>query len=218
MEKCQIRCMGRLASVAAVFAMAFVAMSMGLPGVSLAEQVETCLSCHPSRASTPSESIVTGVPALTGQHPEYIVKQLERFSAAAEGNEDPYRRFSIVMGHVAKELPASERLNIARKLSAQTCAFHGNPDPPSVEPNACAVCHGARGITKNPDVPNLAGQDLRYLFYQYQKLREPYLPDVPGILAATKPVRLHPVMGPVGAQLHDNVVSVLIYFSKLPCR
>lgn len=182
-----------------------------------ADLAAKCLECHPTKLSAAGESGATGVPSLSGQHPEYIVKQLERF-AAAEAADDPYRRLSMVMGHVAKELPASERLNVARKLSAKACVRLGNPDPPSVQPNACAVCHGARGISKNTDVPNLAGQDLRYLFYQYQKLREPYMPDIPGIQSAKKPTRLHPVMGPVGAQLHDNVVSVLIYYSKLPCK
>lgn len=217
MKTCPIRRIGWHALAATVVKMALIGVVAMPMSEGKADQVEACLSCHPSKASAPLEPGVTGVPALAGQHPEYIVKQLERFTAAA-GTDDPYRRLNITMGHVAKELPASERLNIARKLSSQACAFHGNPEPPSVEPNACAVCHGARGISKNPDVPNLAGQDLRYMFYQYQKLREPFLPDVPGINSAQQPKRLHPVMGPVSAQLHDQVVSVMLYYSKLPCR
>ncbi|MBO6949850.1 MAG: hypothetical protein JJ855_17865 [Rhodospirillales bacterium] len=217
MGECLARYIGRHPTAAIAAAVALIAVVAGSPGEGKADLVETCLSCHPSKASAQKETSPIGVPTLAGQHPAYIVKQLERFRIAADG-DDPFRRLSVTMGHVAKELPASERLNIARKLSSQACAFHGNPDPPGVEPNACAVCHGARGISNNPDIPNLAGQDLRYMFYQYQKLREPFLPYIPGIKAPKQPNRLHPVMGPVSAELHDQVVSVMLYYSKLPCR
>ncbi len=98
------------------------------------------------------------------------------------------------------------------------CAFFGEKDLVPLRINPCASCHGARGVSGDPAIPNLAGQDLRYLYYQYQKLREPYMPDIPGIEKSSQPQRLHPVMGPLAARLTDRVVSILQYYSKLPCR
>lgn len=181
-----------------------------------ADSVDACLVCHPSKSNPVAEAGVTGIPTLAGQHPEYIVRQLERFAAASE--DDPFRRRNIAMSHVGDTLPKSEWQRVATALAEQECAFLGDPDPPSVEPNPCAVCHGARGLSDNPEIPNLAGQDLRYMFYQYQKLREPYLPDFPGFERPKTVTRLHPVMGPISAHLHDRVVAALIFYSKLPCR
>lgn len=159
---------------------------------------------------------MTGAPALAGQHPEYMVRQLERFAGADA--DDPYRRRSTTMAHTIVGLPRSQWRRVAEALSAQDCAFHGNAELTTLTPNQCASCHGARGLSGDPAVPNLAGQDIRYLYYQYQKLREPFLPDIPGIEKSNQPQRLHPVMGPLAAQLTDGVVSILQYYSKLPCR
>jgi len=120
--------------------------------------------------------------------------------------------------HDLKRLQRSEWKNIAETLSKETCPFHGNENLPTLTPNPCASCHGPRGLSGNPAVPNLAGQDIRYLFYQYQKLREPYLTGIPGMEMQDRPQRLHPVMGPLSARLKDSVVSIMLYYSKLPCR
>lgn len=184
-----------------------------LPVTGHADAVAICLECHPAKGAP---SGIKGVPSLAGQHPDYLVRQLERFAAAAK--DDPYRRRNTSMAHETRRLPASEWARVAATLSAQACVFHGDADLPAVEPNPCASCHGARGLSGDPAVPNLAGQDLRYLFYQYQKLREPYEIDIPGIDKQAVPERLHPVMGPLAADVHDGVVSILIYYSRLPCR
>lgn len=178
-----------------------------------ADEAAVCLECHLSKSSP-----VTAykAPALAGQHPQYIVRQLERFAAAHD--DDPYRRINTAMAHTLRRLQRSEWGSVADTLSGEQCAYLGNADLPTFTPNPCASCHGPRGISDNPEIPNLAGQDLRYLFYQYQKLREPYMIDIPGIEKDRVPQRLHPVMGPLGAQINDKVVSIMMYYSKLPCR
>lgn len=178
-----------------------------------ADDADVCRECHLSRASPVTDS---KAPALAGQHPAYIVRQLERFASADK--DDPYRRINTAMAHTLRELERSKWQGIAETLSAEECPFHGNETLPTLTPNACASCHGARGLSGNPDIPNLAGQDARYLFYQYLKLREPYEIDIPGVEASGRSKRLHPVMGSVAAQLHDGVVAVMSYYSKLPCR
>jgi len=180
---------------------------------SRADEAGVCRECHLSKSSPVTEH---KAPVLAGQHPQYIVKQLERFATA--NGDDPYRRANTAMTHALKRPAPGDRLHIARTLSEEECPFHGNENLPVFTPNPCAACHGARGLSGNPEIPNLAGQDARYLFYQYQKLREPYLLDVPGTKANGTPQRLHPVMGPLSARLKDSVVSIMIYYSKLPCR
>ena len=176
------------------------------------DRTAQCLDCHPSRTA-PAGS---GVPALAGQHPAYIVRQLERFQAA-DAN-DPFLRASTTMAHAEDRLPRSAWESAAKTLSAQDCVYTGNPTQTALPDNPCASCHGEHGVSDSPKTPNLAGQNLRYLYYQYQKLREPYIEGI-GVNAGEKePERLHPVMGPVSAKLRDNVVAVLSYYSKLPCR
>lgn len=178
-----------------------------------ADDAAVCRECHLSKSSTVTEH---KAPALAGQHTAYIVKQLERFAAA--GKDDPYRRINTSMAHTLRHLPRNKWASIAETLSAEACPLYGDESLPTMTAAPCASCHGARGISENPEVPNLAGQDIRYLFHQYMKLREPYAIDIPGIEKSSTPKRLHPVMGPLSAQLHDSVVSILIYYSKLPCR
>lgn len=196
-----------------VFAVLF-SIFIGFPPASAADEgVAACLACHPAKTSSPE---LRGVPLLAGQHPEYIVKQLERFAAADA--DDPYRRSDTLMAHVTGRIAKEDRQRIAEALSGQQCTLYGDPKLPTFTPNPCASCHGARGISATPDVPNLAGQDVRYMYYQYQKLREPYVSTIPGIEPRGGDTRLHPVMGPVSAHLSDSVVSILLYYSKLPCR
>lgn len=175
-----------------------------------ADQAAACLECHPSRNAG-----VAGVPVLAGQHPAYIVRQLDRFAAAT--TDDQYRRANARMAHAAARLPRSEWMAVAEALSAQDCVYTGDLNHAALAENPCASCHGARGLSGDPEIPNLAGQNLRYLYYQYQKLREPYVLPV-GDNAPKQPGRLHPVMGPVAAGLRDNVIGAMTYYSKLPCR
>lgn len=48
----------------------------------------------------------------------------------------------------------------------------GNPADGKMIANACAGCHGAEGIARQPMHPNLAGQKEKYLIWQLSAFRD----------------------------------------------
>jgi len=71
-------------------------------------------------------------------------------------------------------------------------AFAG--DPPAQAQN-CAACHGADGVSTNPEWPNLAGQNANYLALQIKAFRDGE--------------RSNPMMNSIVAGLTDEDVRVL---------
>ncbi len=68
---------------------------------------------------------------------------------------------------------------------------------------ACATCHGAAGVSNNPEWPNLAGQHGPYLADQIKAFRDG--------------VRNNPVMMPFVMNLSDDDIAELAaYYSALP--
>lgn len=55
-------------------------------------------------------------------------------------------------------------------LAASSHAFAQDP-PGRAKAHACAVCHGALGISTQPDAPNLAGQPEIYVTEQLKAYR-----------------------------------------------
>jgi cytochrome c553 len=75
--------------------------------------------------------------------------------------------------------------------------------PASVDVTACQACHGENGISRNPRVPNLAGQQQAYLAAQLQAFR-----------AGT---RRNDLMQAVAAQLSDaEIAGLAAYWSSHP--
>lgn len=67
----------------------------------------------------------------------------------------------------------------------------------------CAACHGATGTSVSDTIPNLAGQQAKYIEAQLRDLR------------AGK--RKNAIMNAIAAQLHDDeIASLAAYFSALP--
>ena len=67
----------------------------------------------------------------------------------------------------------------------------------------CQACHGANGVSINPDWPNLAGLGADYIVDQLVKYKEGK--------------RVNPVMMPNAMTLsHDDMEDVAAYFNSLP--
>lgn len=66
----------------------------------------------------------------------------------------------------------------------------------------CAVCHGLNGIAKNPDAPNLAGDNANYIVKQLH--------------AFQKGMRKHEQMTIIAQSLSDeDVANVAAWYSSL---
>jgi len=73
---------------------------------------------------------------------------------------------SVFAQTTAQGNPAQERL---KSLSADPVALRAAIDAGKKATFFCANCHGEDGISKTPDVPNLAGQNPAYLLEQIRK-------------------------------------------------
>ena len=121
-----------------------------------AEVAERCTGCHGERgiSNTP------GVPSLAGQQPAYLIISTQEYAGGQRG-------------HAEKEqmLKGLQQVDI-EKMSMYFASQAPDPrDPPAFgdpvkgEPltAVCGSCHGARGISQDPLIPNLAGQEPVYL-------------------------------------------------------
>jgi cytochrome c553 len=121
-----------------------------------AEIAVVCTVCHGERGF----STTPGVPSLAGQQPTYLIVSTQEY---ADGSR----------GHVEKEemlrgLRDVDIEKMAMYFASQTPPLREPPpfgDPEAGEPLTanCGSCHGARGISQDPMVPNLAGQEPTYL-------------------------------------------------------
>jgi len=130
-----------------------------------AEFAAVCVDCHGERGFSTTE----GVPSLAGQQPAYLIVATQEY---ADGSR----------GHAGKEKMLSELDQVDIEKMAMYFAAQA-PDrrepPPFGDPAAgealtatCGSCHGARGVSHDPLVPNLAGQEPNYLVSALKAYRD----------------------------------------------
>jgi cytochrome c553 len=129
------------------------------------EKSAVCAGCH----NADGNSVNPLWPKIAGQHPGYIVQQLQDFKSGAR--QDP------VMAPMAMPLSDEDMVNLAAYFSAQE-QTHGEAAEDRVERgeklyrggnlatgvSACAACHAPNGVG-NPaaNFPALAGQHATYV-------------------------------------------------------
>jgi cytochrome c553 len=115
-----------------------------------------CAGCHGEGGI----SKTPGMPNLVALDPKYLV-------AAMKGYQSGQRRHDVMKSLLAAVSDADMN-NIAlyyalqKPARAQTPAA-GNRAAGKTAAAACAGCHGNQGVSANPAIPSLAGQDARYL-------------------------------------------------------
>lgn len=68
----------------------------------------------------------------------------------------------------------------------------------------CAACHGAQGISTNPQWPNLAGQHEKYLIKQLQDMQRAELIDAPTMSALARNLN------------QQDIDALALYYAKMP--
>jgi cytochrome c553 len=127
-----------------------------------------CGACH----GPDGNSVNPDWPKLAGQHPDYIVTQLEYFKSG--------QRKNVNMNAMAAPLSPEDMADIAAYFSSQTLKI-GSVDAASAAPGgglyrggnkasgvpACMACHGPNGAG-NPaaKMPSLRGQHAKYTVTQ----------------------------------------------------
>jgi cytochrome c553 len=141
-----------------------------------------CAACHGADGNSANGEW----PKLAGQHPVYIVKQLQDFKAG--------RRTNAIMKGMAAPLSDQDMENLAAYFAAQTPA-PGKADPELVEKgkaiylggnltsglSACIGCHGPNG-KGNPAAgfPTVASQHAQYIETQLKAFRTMQRANDPG--------------------------------------
>ena len=135
---------------------------------------QVCVACHGAdgNSATPAN------PSLAGQHPEYLVKQLQEFKKGVRKN--------AIMQGMAATLSEDDMRNVAAFLGAQKPKLVEGSKPASQELGkkiymagnpvtgvpACASCHGPKGSGMPAQFPRLAGQSAEYVTAQMQAFRK----------------------------------------------
>lgn len=139
-----------------------------------AKYTAVCAACH----GADGNSGIPANPKLAGQHPQYLVKQLQDFKSG--------KRNSAVMKGFAAVLSDDDMTNIGTWLSAQKpkTGFAKDKDLvalgeriyrggiPDRQIAACAGCHSPNGAGIPAQYPRMSGQHADYTTAQLQSFRD----------------------------------------------
>lgn len=112
-----------------------------------------CAACHGESGI----SKTSGMPSLVGMDPKYLVAAMTAYKSGQRKNE--------LMKSLLSAYTDADLNNIAlyyalqQPARAQTAAGGKNAADKAA---ACAGCHGERGVSTNPAIPSLAGQNAAY--------------------------------------------------------
>jgi cytochrome c553 len=134
---------------------------------------QVCAACH----AADGNSVIGANPKLAGQHPEYLVKQLQEFKSG--------KRANAVMSGMAAALSDEDMRNIAYWLASQKPANGVAKDKTLValgeriyrggiadrQIAACAGCHSPNGAGIPAQYPRLSGQHAEYTSTQLKSFR-----------------------------------------------
>jgi cytochrome c553 len=115
-----------------------------------------CFDCHGDKGY----STKPGIPSLAGQQPAYLIVSTQEYARGGRGHQE---KEAMLQG-----LEQVDIEKMAMYFASQLPPERQAPpfgDPARGEPlsAACGECHGARGVSGDPLVPSLAGQEPHYL-------------------------------------------------------
>lgn len=172
---------------------------------------DICSQCHGATGTSMSADI----PNLAGQHPEYLVRQLQALRdhrrndalaaqnmwKAAHSMSD--RQIDEVAAYYAAQTPRIQPvLGRAAEIAAGEKVFFGAAQQRDVPP--CSGCHGNDGVGKTI-FPRLAGQHMRYVAHQLTVFQHSEArPDGAIMMSVSH------------ALSQDDIVSVAAFVQSLP--
>jgi cytochrome c553 len=163
------------ALAAPAFAIAEEAQKAAAPDLAKGEAkfAALCVACH----AADGNSAVAANPKLAGQHPQYLLKQLQEFKTG--------KRDNAIMKGFAAMLSDEDMVNISAWLAAQKpkTGFATDKDLvqlgeriyrggiPDRQIAACAGCHSPNGAGIPAQYPRLSGQHAAYTEAQLNAFR-----------------------------------------------
>jgi cytochrome c553 len=121
-----------------------------------AKVAANCTVCHGDRGISNDP----GIPSLAGQQPVYLIVSTQEYASGSRGHAEKEKMLRG-LGDVDIE-------KMALYFASQAPELRDPPpfgDVKAGEPltAVCGSCHGARGVSQDPLVPSLAGQEPTYL-------------------------------------------------------
>ncbi len=116
----------------------------------------SCAGCHGDRGISKTQ----GFPSLVGLDPKYLVAAMKAYRSG--------QRKSDLMKSMVDKIADAAMANIAlyyalQKPAPAQSAAAGDRAAGQAAATPCAGCHGDTGVSGNPDIPSLAGQDATYI-------------------------------------------------------
>lgn len=138
-----------------------------------------CVACHGPDGNSP----LAVNPKLAGQHPDYLLKQMKNFKAAAG---KPPERVNPVMNGMIAAYDESQMRDLATYFAAQTQKGETAKNRETIERGqklyrggdqakglpACAGCHGPTGAGIPAQYPRISGQFAEYMETQLKSFRD----------------------------------------------
>lgn len=98
-----------------------------------------------------------------------------------------------------------KKILFAVALFGTVATFAASSEPNrSVKQTLCIACHGQKGISPNPEWPNLAGQHASYLLKQLQDIKLGKTRNAPTMLAI------------VASLSNEDMIELADFYAKLP--
>ena len=158
-----------------------------------AELSKPCAGCHGADGN-PTEA---GLPRLAGQHPQYIVKATKAYRDGTRIMPTMHEKLAGLSQADLENIAIYFALNKPKPAIGKVT----NPYEGKQFTHDCAKCHGSMGSSEENSVPNLAGQDVKYLNTMIKAYRDK--------------VRDHSVMHQVISGLKDSEIEkIAIFFAS----
>jgi cytochrome c553 len=129
------------------------------------EVAETCIACHGEGGF----STTPGIPNLAGQHPMYLIVATQEY---ADGSRDNAEKEEMLKGLGNIDIEKMAMYFAAQTPEKRDPPPFGDPAAGEAQTALCGGCHGARGVSDDPMVPNLAGQEPNYLVSAIKAYRD----------------------------------------------
>jgi cytochrome c553 len=138
--------------------------------------IGTCAACHGPQGHSYSPKF----PVLAGQHPSYLITQLQAFRAQTRGDPDALGYMwgmaaplddAVIAGladYYATQSPRPGAAGNPGLIARGKAIYEGGDSAQGVPP--CVACHGAGAIGSDA-YPRLAGQHAQYLIKQLRSFQ-----------------------------------------------
>lgn len=130
------------------------------------EQVAVvCAECHGANGYSQQP----GIPSLAGQQPAYLVAATQEY---AQGSRGHVEKEAMLQGLAQVDIEKMAMYFAAQLPPVRQPPSFGDVTQGETLSANCSECHGRQGISQNPLVPSLAGQEPVYLVNAIKSYRD----------------------------------------------